>query len=311
MNPINRAALKIMSTAVISVKRHYKLYRSILIAPYLLVRPLFRALDQKMMVTGREIPVRVFKPRKNWNGKVLVFFHGGGWVTGNIDTYTPICAYMARQTRQTVVSVNYRLAPENPFPAGLEDCYYVTREIFAHPYIVKCKAEDITLVGDSAGANLAAVVSLMARDKGDLIPKRQILIYPATHYDHSENAPFESVREFGAAYILTAARIEEYMELYTQNEASRMSPYVAPLLAPDLSNQPKTLIITGEYDPLRDEGEAYGLKLREFGNDVRIFRISEAIHGFLSLPKKARSVMACYEHIIRFLRDEEDTDGGI
>lgn len=310
MNPMIKAVLKVLTGAVVSVKKHYKLYRSILIAPYLLIRPIFRALDHKMMVLDREIPVRVFKPQKNRSGKVLIFFHGGGWVTGNIDTYTPICANMAKVTGCTVVSVDYRLAPENPFPAGLEDCYYVTEEILADPCIVDCALGDITLIGDSAGGNLAAAVSLMARDKGTFLPERQILIYPATHYDHSDSSPFQSVHDNGTDYILTAERIEEYMELYTQNEENRRNPYVAPIIAPDLSRQPKTLIITGEFDPLRDEGEAYGIKLREFGNEVRIFRISEAIHGFLSLPKKARSVTQCYGHIMRFLNDEEDADGG-
>lgn len=311
MNPIKKAVLKLLSNAVINVKKHYKLYRSLLIAANPYIKPLYNALDEKMMVLDREIPVRVFKPKKNGTGKVLVFFHGGGWVTGNIDTYTNICANMAKVTGHTVVSVNYRLAPENPFPAGLEDCYYVTREIFKNPTIVKCQAEDITLIGDSAGGNLAAVVSLMAREKGEFLPCRQILIYPATHYDHSVNSPFQSVRDYGTDYILTSERIEHYMELYTQNEENRHNPYVAPILAPDLSKQPRTLIITAECDPLRDEGEAYGLKLREFGNDVQIFRISEAVHGFLALPKRSRSVTACYEHINRFLRDAENAGGGI
>jgi acetyl esterase/lipase len=311
MNPIKKAVFKGLSVALISVKKHYRLYRGILMAPFVLLRPIFRALDHKMMVLDREIPVRVFKPGKNGSGKVLIFFHGGGWVTGNIDTYTPICANMARVTKCTVVSVNYRLAPETPFPGGLEDCYYVTQEILADPCIVGCEIKDITLVGDSAGGNLAAVISLMARDKGVSLPQRQILIYPATHYDHSENSPFQSVRDYGEDYILTAARIEEYMELYTQNEENRHHPYVAPILAPDLSGQPKTLIITGEFDPLRDEGEAYGQRLRAFGNEVRIFRLSEAIHGFLALPKKARSVTQCYEHIMRFLNDEDDAVGGL
>ena len=151
----------------------------------------------------------------------------------------------------------------------------------------------------------------MAKDKGELLPGRQILMYPATHFDHTKNSPFQSVRDYGTDYLLTAERIENYMELYTQNEQTRRSPYVSPLLATDPSNQPKTLIITAKYDPLRDEGEAYGRKLREFGNDVRIHRIDEAIHGFLALPKYAKSVRTCYEHINAFLRDKEDLGGGI
>jgi acetyl esterase/lipase len=211
---------------------------------------------------------------------------------------------MARQTKHTVVSVNYRLAPEHPFPAGLEDCYFATREIFSDPYMANCAPEDITLVGDSAGGNLAAVVSLMARDRGEFKPCRQILIYPATYYDHGETSPFPSVHEFGDSYLLTAEKIQNYMDLYIRNEQDKYSPYVAPILADDLSNQPKTLIITAGYDPLRDEGEAYGEKLRAFHNDVRISRIDETLHGFLAFSKKSRSVIKCYEIIHNFLCDD-------
>ncbi|NMR85768.1 alpha/beta hydrolase fold domain-containing protein, partial [Vibrio parahaemolyticus] len=124
------------------------------------------------------------------------------------------------------------------------------------------------LIGDSAGGNLAACVSLLLRDRGEIVPKKQILIYPATNYDHSENSPFKSVVEFGENYILTSKRIQDYMELYVPNPKDRESPYVAPILAKDLSNQPETLIITAEYDPLRDEGEEYGKRLESFGNKV-------------------------------------------
>lgn len=311
VNRLNKAILKMLSNAYINIKKHYKLYRKILNVANPYIKPIYHALDRKIMVLDREIPVRVFYPKQRENAKVLIFFHGGGWVTGNIDTYTHICANMARQTKQTVVSVNYRLAPENPFPAGLEDCYYVTKEIFSYPELLGCKREDITLVGDSAGGNLAAVVSLMARDKGEFLPSKQILIYPATHFDHSVNAPFDSVREFGSDYIMTAERIENYMELYLQNGEDRRNPYVAPILADDLFNQPKTLMITAEYDPLRDEGEAYGMKLRAFHNQVHIFRMKETIHGFLAFPKNTKSVKECYEHMNRFLNDVETEGDGL
>lgn len=311
MNPIEKAVLKAASSALINIKKHYKLHRNMLLAPYLLIKPIYRKLDHKMMVEGREIPVRVFRAEKNAIPKVLLFFHGGGWVTGNIDTYTLICENMAKQTGHTVVSVNYRLAPENPFPAGLEDCYYVTQQILANPQFVKCKAEDITIIGDSAGGNLAAVVSLMAKDMGALLPCRQILLYPSTSFDHTLTAQYQSVRDYGRDYILTAERIENYMELYTQKKETRLNPYVAPILATDLSQQPKTLIITAECDPLRDEGEAYGQKLRAAGNDVQIHRIGDALHGFLALPKITKSVITCYEHINAFLNDEEAADSGM
>jgi acetyl esterase/lipase len=258
-------------------------------------------MDHKFMVDGREIPVRVFHPGKHKNNGFLIFFHGGGWVTGNIDSYTKVCANMANQTGHTVISVDYRLAPENPFPAGVEDCYYAVREIFLNLDLLRCKSEDITLIGDSAGGNLAAAVSLMARDRGEFLPHRQILIYPATYHDHSENSPFASVMENGKDYLLTSKRIQDYMDMYVPDEDDRYSPYVAPILADDLSRQPDTLIITAEFDPLRDEGEAYGIRLRESGNHVMIYRMKDALHGFIALPKKSEYVVKCYEIINQFL----------
>lgn len=306
MNNLKKIALKILSIPHISLKKYYKQYRKLLNILNPPSEPIYKMLDHKIMVEDREIPVRVFIPKANPLPKVLIFFHGGGWVTGNIDSYTNVCANMANKTNHIVISVDYRLAPENPFPAGLEDCYYVTKEIFSNPEILKCKQEDITLIGDSAGGNLAAVVSLMAKDRGEFLPSKQILIYPATNYDHSENSPYSSVKENGADYIMTSKRIQDYMDLYIQNEEDRLSPYVAPILAENLSNQPKTLIITAEFDPLRDEGEAYGIKLKQFGNDVKIYRMKDALHGFISNPLSSDDIDKCYEIINLFLKDKND-----
>ncbi|MDD2956882.1 MAG: alpha/beta hydrolase, partial [Oscillospiraceae bacterium] len=281
MNYFEKKASKLLSHAFSNVKRHYKIYRRLHNAANPYFKPIYHALDRKIMVRGREIPVRVFYPKSGPARKVLIFFHGGGWVTGNIDTYTHICVNMARQTKHTVVSVDYRLAPEHPFPAGLEDCYYAARELFLHFSPLTCRPCDITLIGDSAGGNLAAAVSLMAKDRGEFMPCRQILLYPSTYFDHGANSPFASIRENGTDYILTSERVQSYMELYVSEKADQCNPYVAPLLSEDLSGQPKTLIITAQFDPLRDEGEAYGEKLREFHNDVTVCRIEDALHGFL------------------------------
>ncbi|NLC43617.1 MAG: alpha/beta hydrolase, partial [Clostridiales bacterium] len=211
-------------------------------------------------------------------------------------------ANMANQTGHTVVSVDYRLAPENPFPAGPEDCYQVVKEVFEELETFHCKSEDVTLIGDSAGGNLAAVVSLMARDRGICIPGKQILIYPATYHDHSGSSPFESVRENGTDYILTSQQIQDYLDLYVPNEEDRLCPYFAPLLAKDLHNQPDTLIITAQFDPLRDEGEAYGERLKEFDNYVETYRMKDALHGFFTLPWPSEDVKKSYEYINNFLK---------
>lgn len=306
MNRLKKIALKALTYHSINLKKYYKLHRKVLtfINPY--VKPLYNLLDTKIMVEDREIPVRIFVPKSHKLDKVLIFFHGGGWVTGNIDSYTKVCAHLANQTEHTVVYVDYRLAPEHPFPAGVEDCYHVTREIYLNSALFHCEQEDITLVGDSAGGNLAAAVSLMARDRGEFMPTKQILIYPSTNSDYSEKSPFHSVQKNGTDYILTSKRLQDYMELYVQKDEDMSNPYVAPILSQDLTKQPSTLIITAQYDPLRDEGEAYGLRLKKAGNPTKIYQMEDAVHGFFALPWNTEHVIKCYKIINEFLCEKED-----
>jgi acetyl esterase/lipase len=229
-------ALKALTNSTLDVKKYYKQHRKVLIAAHPYIKPLYNLLDRKIMNGDREIPVRIFRPKQKKDLKVLIFFHGGGWVTGNIDSYSTICANMANQTGRMVISVDYRLAPEYPFPAGAEDCYYVVKKVFSKSSPFRTKPEEFILIGDSAGGNLAAVVSLMARDRGEFLASKQILLYPSTYNDHSESSPFPSIRENGTGYILTSKRICDYMELYISNKEDRNNPYVAPLLAEDLSH---------------------------------------------------------------------------
>ena len=301
MKGFRKFIIKALSYPDISIKKIYKIYRRLLnlVNPYF--RPRYNLLDYRVMAEDREIPVRIFIPQKNGSSKVMIFFHGGGWVTGNINSYTKVCQNMANRTRHTVISVDYLLAPEHPFPAGVEDCYLAAREIIHNYDSLHSRPEDIALIGDSAGGNMAAVVSLMARDRGEILSGKQILIYPATYNDHSEKSPFPSVRENGTGYLLTSKRIQDYMGLYVQSEEDRNSPYFAPLLAKDLSKQPDTLIITAEYDPLRDEGEEYGKRLKEYGNYVETYCIKDALHGFFSLPWTSEYVKKCYDIINGFL----------
>ena len=142
--------------------------------------------------------------------------------------------------------------------------------------------------------------SLMARDRGEFLPRRQILIYPATYNDHTEHSFFDSVRENGTDYLLTSKRVCDYMDLYKSSDEDLHNPYFAPLLAKSLADQPDTLVITAEYDPLRDEGEEYARKLRKFGNQVQLHRVADGLHGFFSLPPSFPQVKECYEIINRF-----------
>lgn len=201
-----------------------------------------------------------------------------------------------------VASVDYLLAPEHRFPAGLEDCYAVARELFLNRELME--ALDIVLIGDSAGGNLAAAVSLMARDRGEFLPRRQILIYPAVGNDYSENSPYPSVHENGTGYLLTAKRVQDYLALYRSSEEDLKNPYFAPLQATSFAEQPDTLLITAQYCPLRDEGETYGQKLRDEGGYVEIHRIPDVLHGYFSLPVRYGPVKQTYEIINRFLEGD-------
>ena len=302
INKAMHAALKAITALDMDVKKSYKAERQVeLLTARLRGKPTdYQMWDQKIMCGDHNVPVRIFQSAGSGPFPVLLFFHGGGWVTGGIENYTGVCADLAKATGHTVASVDYRLAPEYRFPAALEDCYAVAKEFFTG-HILSVKQENITLIGDSAGGNLAAAVSLMARDRGEFIPRRQILFYPATSNDHSDSSPFPSLKKNGTEYLLTSKRIQSFMELYSSSEEDFKNPYFAPLLSRDFSCQPRTLIITAEFCPLRDEGEYYGKKLRDAGNDVEIYRMKDALHAFLMLPPRFIHVKRAYQLMNEFL----------
>lgn len=299
INKVVRAALKALSYNEYDIKEKLQLHRNFVnLTRRHILKPLFKTWDFQIGSIDYNIPVRVFYPEEETDRPLLLFFHGGGWVSGNIDTYDKVCTNMARITNHRVVSVDYRLAPENPFPMGLEDCYAVAKAFITN-YEINDK--EVILIGDSAGGNLAAAVSLLANERKEFSVNKQILIYPSTYNDHTENSPFKSVVENGRDYLLTSKRITDYMDLYKSKDEDVYNPYFAPLLSKDLSNQPSTLVITAEYDPLRDEGEEYGRMLRKAGNYTEIYRIKDGLHGFFSLPPRFPQVKLSYEIINRFL----------
>lgn len=315
INKAMRAALKALSYPDIDIKKNYKLQRQMIqLTSRRASAFYYKTWEHEVACGDHNVPVRIFAPPEGQEARgLLLFFHGGGWVTGNIDSYDKVCANMARITGCAVASADYRLAPEYKFPAAPEDCYAVAREIFSDALLLGVEAQNITLIGDSAGGNLAAAVSLMARERGEFLPARQILIYPATYNNHTASSPYPSVTENGTDYLLTSKRVCDYMELYMASEADLQNPYFAPLLAEDLSCQPKTLIITAEFDPLRDEGEAYGERLKQAGNSVEVHRMPNALHGFFSLPPRFAHVKKAYDIINCFLsevnEDEKSTGG--
>jgi len=312
VNPVVRAVLRLFAAPRVRMLEDYpkvrRLQRLLAGTPRR-----YRFLDRAILADdgSREIPVRVFQPREREHGDVLLFFHGGGWVTGDIESYTPACAALADLTGRVVLAVDYRLAPEHPFPAGLDDCVRVAGVLLREPGLVGLDdASAITLIGDSAGGNLAAAVSLRLRARGCPMPGRQVLLYPATWFDHDPGtSPFESVRLYGTGLRLTALEVEDYMALYQPDPQARGNPLIAPLLAADLSGQPATLVVSAELDLLRDEGEAYAHALRASGNQVRVERITGALHGFLTLPRFVRPVTLACRVIDDFLGAASETSG--
>lgn len=313
MNPLFRAVLRLFAAPRVNMREDYEKVRRLQRQLAALPTPKYHSLDHEISSAdgSHRIPVRVFHPTQQRRDEVLVFFHGGGWVTGDIESYTPACATMAENTGCVVASVDYRLAPEHPFPAGLEDCYRVAELLLDQPG--RAGIEDpgmIVLVGDSAGGNLAAAVSLLLRRRGRRGATRQILLYPVTYFEHDPaTSPFASVREHGSDYRLTNTEVQDYLSLYVPDPAARDDPLVAPLLATDLTGQPDTLVITAELDLLRDEGEAYGRALAEAGSRVRCHRVPGALHGFITLPRFARPLREAYAVIDAFLDGDDSCEG--
>lgn len=274
------------------------------------MRIFFKTLDTKVYNGNHEVPIRLYFPSEEaMSGEpvegekypVLLFFHGGGWVTESVENYDRVCSRMAQSTGHIVMSVEYRLAPEYRFPVPLEDCYAAAKSLYTGHLVLPADPDRITIIGDSAGGNLAAAVCLKARDTGDFAPKKQILIYPAVSNCYTKKSPYKSVQENGQDYLLTAVKMEDYLKLYESSTEDRQNPYFAPILAKDLSHMPETLILTAEFDPLRDEGEEYGKRLKKANNYVEIHRIPDALHGYFALGIRFLHVQESFEIMNCFL----------
>jgi acetyl esterase len=245
--------------------------------------------DRTIPGLGGDIPLRIYRPKSDQPLPILVYFHGGGWVIGNIETHDATCQQLATLVPAVVVSVDYRLAPEHPYPAAVEDCVAATAWAHEHASELGADASRLAVAGDSAGGNLAAVVSLKARDAGGPPISFQLLIYPATDLTRSSASHVEN----GEGYLLTTDSMDWFLGHYVP-EADRKSPDASPLFADTLAGLPPALVITAEFDPLRDEGEAYAERLRESGVEAKASRYDGMIHAFygmdLLLPQATRAL---------------------
>jgi len=222
---------------------------------------------------------RIYKPWAQPRLPAMVFFHGGGMVVGDVETHDRTCRELAEACRSMIVSVEYRLAPENKFPAAVDDAYAAVSWVWANAAALGADPGRIGVGGDSAGANLSAVTSLQARDRGGPPIAYQLLLYPPTDM----TANFPSKHENGQGYFLTHDEMVWFVNHYIRDEADKLNPLGSPLLARDHSRLPPAIVVTAEFDPLRDEGEAYAEKLRRAGVPVKLRRYDGMIHGFLSM----------------------------
>lgn len=232
--------------------------------------------NRQIDVPNGKIPVRIYRATEDPSRPVLTFIHGGGWVAGDVDTHELLCRAISHTSRSVVVSVDYRLAPEHKFPTAAEDCYAAMDWTYKLATSLGGDPNRISLAGDSAGGNLAAVVAMMARDRGSILPRQQILIYPITDSAFST----ESYEQFAEGHLLTRSAMQWFWDQYTTGHADRAHPYVAPLRVANLANLPPALVLTAECDVLRDEGEAYARRLQEAGVPTTLTRYEGMLHGF-------------------------------
>lgn len=241
--------------------------------------PVGKVEDRMIAGASGELPARVYTPEGAGPFPILVYFHGGGWVIGNLEAYDPTCRALTHAARCVVVSVEYRLAPEHKFPAAPEDCYAALQWVGAHASAINGDAARLAIGGDSAGGNLTAVVAQMSRDRGGVRPCYQLLVYPVTDHRYDTTSYLEN----GDGYLLTKDAMVWFWNHYLRSEADGDTPLASPLRAEHLHDLPPALVITAEFDPLRDEGEAYAAKLQAAGVPVTLSRYDGMIHGFFSL----------------------------
>jgi acetyl esterase len=235
---------------------------------------------------GGPLPIRIYRPylppsttRQVTARPALVYFFGGGWTLGSLDTGDAICRSLTNATQCVTVAVQYRLAPEHPFPAAVLDCQAGLNWVAEHAAELNVDADRLAVGGDSAGGNLAAAVTLLAREHGGPKLCHQLLVYPNTDY----RSDTESLREGTDPLLFNRWSVEWYWKHYLSSEEDGLNPLASPLRAEDLTDLPPATVITAEYDPLRDEGEKYADRLRESGVPVEARRFDGMVHGFFAM----------------------------
>lgn len=250
------------------------------------------------------VPVRRYRPMgaaPTGGWPWLLYLHGGGWVVGGLDSHDFICCELAQALAVTVIAVDYRLAPEHPYPAALDDCLAAWQAVLSRGQGWQLAPGPGLVMGDSAGGNLAAALCLALRERGGPAPRAQVLVYPGL----GGSASSASRLECAEAPLLSASEVSEYQRMYVP-EASRADPLALPLLAENLADLPAAFIAVAQYDPLRDDGEAYHQRLLEEGSDSQLYRGQGLVHGCLRARHQVPEVDELYLAMLEFLRSVLD-----
>ncbi len=255
--------------------------------------------DHQIPCPWGNLGIRLYVPEGNGPFPALVFYHGGGWVTNNIETHDSVCRHIARFSSCVVVSVEYRRPPEYKFPAPIEDAYTAMQWVFDNAKSLNIDSGRIAVGGDSSGGNMAAVICMLSRDRGGPDIKYQLLIYPVLDYYLPGTKTYEA---FGSGYILDRDLLIWCWNHYLHSNENINNPYICPLRADSFSRLPPALIITAEYDPLREEDERYAEKLKKDAVPVKIIQYKGMVHGFILHWRVYDKAMECLREIGKKLK---------
>lgn len=248
---------------------------------------------------GAQIPVRIYRPSNGKNLKTIVFYHGGGFVLRNLDSHDDLCRRIAKKTNALVVSVGYRLAPEYKFPIPVFDCYDALLWAETNSSDFGGNPNDLVVMGDSAGGNLATVVCLLARDETGPNISKQVLIYPCL----DARLKYPSIDELKNGYLLTKEMMKWFVDHYAKTPEDVLNPLMSPLLAESLSDLPPAFVSTSDHDPLKDEGQDYYHKLIAAGNKAVFKEYKNTVHAFANMPRISKQANVLVDDIAAFLTD--------
>lgn len=246
-----------------------------------------------------EVLARIYYPSEDLNLPVIIYFHGGGWVIANLDIYESSCRALCNAAKAIVVSVAYRQAPEAKFPAPINDAYDAAQWIMQNAPVIGGDLNRVAIAGESAGGNLATVTCIQAKDKGGMMPLAQLLIYPVTDTSMTQPSYVENLD----TQPLHSSMMPWFWKHYLREDADLRNKYVAPLMADDLTGLPPAIIITAEFDPLRDEGEQYAVRLNDAGGMVKLRRFNGVVHEFFGLAGAVSKAKEAVNYAAEGLRD--------